>query len=239
MLDLFFHVLEYVGIAVQVVLLYLLLAYFRKYPVILAYSCVNLATTFLEGIIKRTVGLKSSLYGTVFYTDEVAVDLLLFLVVISLTYQAARDNPLAAPLQKFLIGVVAAALILPFVLLNPPYFRARWFNGTSQMLNFGATLMNLALWTVLLGLRRKDPQLLLVSVGVGITVTGASIAYGLRQVLTVSSFWVPNLFLILTNLAGVAIWCWAFRPGVKTVRSTDSSPKAGAGSSSETATTNA
>lgn len=216
MLESVYNILGVVGVVLQLALVALLVPSIRRYPVLFAYSVVYLATTTLEFLVVNTVGRDRSIYSTIYWTDEVLLDLLLFFVVISLVYQAARENPLAAVFHKMLMGVVAAAVILPFVLLNPPYFKAHWFNGTSQMLNFGATLMNLALWTVLIGLRRKDPQLLLVSVGVGIAVTGASVSYGLRQFLARDLYWLPNLFLILTHVAGVAIWSWAFRPGAKT-----------------------
>jgi hypothetical protein len=228
MIESVYNLLEIVGTVLQVALVFLLFSSVRRYPTLFAYSVVYLATTALESVIVHTVGRSRAIYSTVYWTDEVLLDLLLFLVVISLVYQAARDNPMATVLQKFLMGVVAAAMLLPFILLKPPYFRNHWFNGTSQMLNFGATLMNLALWTVLIGLRRKDPQLLMVSVGVGIAVTGASVSYGLRQFLSADNYWIPNLFLILTHVAGVAIWCWAFRPATRT------SP-----SSHETVTSNA
>jgi hypothetical protein len=216
MIESIYSFLEIIGVVLQVLLVVFLFSSFRRYPILFAYSVVYLATTALESTVAHTIGRNRAIYSTVYWTDEVLLDLLLFLVVISLVYQAARDNPMAAIFQKMLMAVVAAAVILPFVLLNPPYFKSHWFNGTSQMLNFGATLMNLALWTVLIGLRRKDPQLLLVSVGVGVAVTGASISYGLRQFLSPDLFWVPNLFLILTHVAGVGVWSWAFRPGTKT-----------------------
>jgi nicotinamide riboside transporter PnuC len=69
--------------------------------------------------------------------------------------------------------------------------------------------MNLGLWGALLANRKRDPQLVAVSIGLGIVVTGAAISYGLRH-LTSDLAILPNVFLMLTQLAGWFIWCRAF-----------------------------
>ena len=118
-------------------------------------------------------------------------------------------------MNRFLIGVVVAALVLPFVLFHPrftPWPLGAWFNSTSELLNFGAALMNLPLWATLIGSRLRDPQFLKVSAGLGVAVTGAALAYGLRHFIPPGAFrWVPNLFLMLSQLAGWLLWCSAFR----------------------------
>ena len=75
-------------------------------------------------------------------------------------------------------------------------------------------MMNLGLWTALIGTKKRDPLLLTVSAGLGVAVTGAAIAYGLRRYRTPRGLpqQLANLFKTLTYLASVAIWCWAFRP---------------------------
>jgi hypothetical protein len=84
-----------------------------------------------------------------------------------------------------------------------------WFHGASQFLNFAAALMNLVLWTALLGTGKRDPQLLTVSAGLGISVTGAAIFYGL---LTIYRSDALGLCYVLAHMACLPIWCWAFRP---------------------------
>jgi hypothetical protein len=81
------------------------------------------------------------------------------------------------------------------------------------MLNFGAAIMNLALWSALLVSRKRDPQLLKVSIGVGVAVAGQAIGFGIRRFIpdqsTVREF--PDLFMALTHVLSVFIWCAAFR----------------------------
>ena len=64
--------------------------------------------------------------------------------------------------------------------------------------------------------------------GVGVSVTGAAIAWGVRQLVRPEVLWAPNLFLILTHLSGVLIWCWAFRPGAQLKRQDESGVPSGA-----------
>jgi hypothetical protein len=106
-----------------------------------------------------------------------------------------------------------AAVVLPFVLYHP-YFTGKWFRHTSQLLSLGAAFMNLLLWTAIVGRKgQRDHQLLMVSAGVGVAVTGLAVGYGLLQFMSSDAVrWLPDLFKALTQVAGNVIWCWAFWP---------------------------
>jgi hypothetical protein len=215
--------LEAVDVALQLVLICLLLrGPFRRYVSLFVYSVAVLLSTALEFVVFHLPHPDRALYRKVYWSDEVVVDLLLFLVVISLTNLALEGNPLRAKTSRILAGIVAAVLILPFVLFNPPLFTSpthwstawgRWFNSTGQMLNFGAAIMNLGLWSALLVSRKRDPQLLKVSIGVGVAVAGQAIGFGIRRFIpdqsTLREF--PDIFMSLTYVLSLIIWCSAFR----------------------------
>jgi hypothetical protein len=158
------------------------------------------------------------LYSRLYWTNDVIVDVLRFLLVIWLTYKATSGGPKRASIGRILTGIVVVALALPFLLfpmfpMGPkPWPEASWFNSTSELLNFGAAIMNLVLWGVLLADRKRDPQLAVVSVGLGVVVTGAAISYGFRHLISAEARFIPNMFLMLTRLAGWTIWCRAFWP---------------------------
>ncbi len=212
-----YHSLIIVSTVVQLVLLiFLLQGPFRKFPVLFIYLVADLASTVVETLADSfyNVGRESPFYLLLFWSDEIALDLLLFLLVIVLTYQATEGSPVRAMTGRLLGGVVLAVLLLPFVLFPRP-FTSPWFNSTSELLNFGGAIMNLFLWTALIGSRRRDQLLLTVSAGLGVVVTGAAISFGLRHLITQRELWIPNMFLLLTHLTGLAIWCWAFRPAAK------------------------
>ena len=156
------------------------------------------------------------LYARLYWTNDVIVDVLRFLLVIWLTYRATSGGPKRTSIGRILSGIVVVALALPFLLfpmfpMGPKAWpEASWFNSTSELLNFGAAIMNLVLWGVLLADRKRDPQLTVVSVGLGVVVTGAAISYGFRHLIPAEARFIPNMFLMLTRLAGWTIWCRAF-----------------------------
>jgi hypothetical protein len=216
-----------IDVALQLVLIFLLLRNPQRRSIALfVYTVAVLITTALEFVATHRAHPDPGLFRRLYWSDEVIVDLLLFLVVISFTNLALEGNPLRAKMSRILAGVVAAALILPFVLFHPPLFSSpthwtpawgRWFNSTGQMLNFGAAIMNLALWSALLTSRRRDSQLLTVTIGVGVAVAGQAIGFGVRHFIsdqsTAREF--PDLFMTMTHVLSVFIWCWAFRSPAK------------------------
>lgn len=186
---------------------------FRRYPLLLVYCCTVLARFGAEGFALSSGGVQSPLYRNVYWTGELVDQSLLFLLVITLTYRAMEGNPLRAGMGKMLGLIAVVAVLLPFVLYHP-YFTGRWFRHTSQLISLGAAFMNLLLWTAIIGKKGRDPQLLMVSAGVGVAVTGLAITYGLLQFMSSETVrWLPDVFKGLTQVAGNAIWCWAFRPG--------------------------
>jgi hypothetical protein len=216
-----FDTLGVLGVILELCLvIFLLFGPYRKYFVLLIYSLTMLATTVVEGTVKRLRPSDTALFRKIYWSDEVIWFLLLFLTVISLTYIALEGSPLRAKAGRVLGGIFIGVLILPFVLLHPPFFTnahqwtAAWFNGTSQILDFGGAIMNLALWSALLASRKRDPQLLMVSAGLGVILTGQAIAFGLRHFIH-DQRWIPDLLHNLSDLSGMLILCYAVRPGLK------------------------
>lgn len=213
-MDLFSSITTAVSLTLQGVLLLFLLRHLsRNYFIVFLYSLAYLVTNLVETVVRRQFGKASPLYARVYWTDEIILDLLLFLMVILLTYQATEGSVLRGPVGKMLLVVVMIAMALPFVFGSRPYFTNRWFDFASQILNFGGAVMNLGLWTALIGSKQKDAQLLAVSAGVGIAVTGQALYYGLR-LLTASPVFlnISEVINATTLIAGFAIWCWAFWP---------------------------
>jgi hypothetical protein len=158
-------------------------------------------------------------YEHLYWTNEVAADLLQFLLVVVLTCKAAPEALDRRRVGRLLAGVAVVAMALPFLLLHPaftPWPTNQWFNSTGEILHFGAAIMNLVLWATLIASRQRDPQLLTVSAGLGVLVTGTAIGYGLRHFIPLGALrTLPNLFVMLSQLGGWTIWCWAFWPAPK------------------------
>jgi hypothetical protein len=215
----------------QVVLLVLLLrGPFRKYTVFTIFVLGAVAADLSEAVAYYRLGWESPGYRTLYWTDEVSLEMLLFLVVIAFTYAALQDNPLRPKAAKVLGVIAVATLALPFAMLHSFYrpkhgfFTSQWFNQASQIWNFGAAIMNLVLWTALLSNRRRDPQLVTLSIGVGIATASAGIAWGARRWLPADDRWPADMFMSLANLASLLLWCWVFRPKAQGHSSSNSPP---------------
>jgi hypothetical protein len=185
---------------------------------LLATAALSIADFFYHGSTQMAGAAQTpanKLYARLYWTNDVLVDLLRFILVIVLLYKATEGATKRAP-KGLLALLVLAMAVLPFVLFHPsfdPWPRGAFFNSTSELMNFGAALMNLMLWAALIASRRRDPQLLMVSTGLGIVVTGTAIAYGIRHFIGQSNFGsIGYFFLNLTQLAGWLIWCRAFWP---------------------------
>jgi hypothetical protein len=185
----------------------------RYFPLFL-YIATYLGSTILEGWVLRTDGPTGDRYFAVYWGGELLLDLLLFFLVISLTFRALEGNPQLPKVARFLLLVLAAALVLPFVIFEARVFTYGWNIRTAQLLNFGAAIMNLALWTSLIMNRRRDPQLLTVSAGLGIAMASAAMTFGVRQLTQSDSIGrvAADYAHRALQIASVLIWCWAFRP---------------------------
>jgi hypothetical protein len=233
-----------IALALLCVLINLILGRFYKYWMVLAYVAWELLATlgftvadaFYHGTSPTTLATMTpaqALYARLYWTNDVIVDLFRFVLVIILIYMAAEGSKRVS--GHLLAGLVIAMLVLPFVLFEPgfkvveiaslhiPFPRSAWSRSTSELLNFGAAIMNLMLWGTLLASKRRDPQILLVSLGLGIVVAGTAFAYGVRHLMGESQFKaVGYLFMNLTQLIGWLIWCRAFWPKPKAKKMVDS-----------------
>ena len=190
---------------------------FRKYLVFSVYILFQILSDIVAASAYYLLGFKSSAYRNLYWTGEVSQELLLFLVVITFTYAALEDSSLRSKAAKALGVIFLVTLALPFTMLSHPtkqhgFFSSQWFNRASQIWNFGAAIMNLVLWTALLSSRRRDPQLVTLSIGVGLATASAAIMWGARQWLAPANRWPVDIFMAVIHLASVLLWCWAFRP---------------------------
>jgi hypothetical protein len=205
-------------VLLQLVLLYLIVrGPFRRYFLIFAYCLAQTVQTVVDGAVLRKFGVSSNEYKVVFWTDAITVDILLFFVVIAVTYQALEGSPLQKKMTRLLMIISGVIVILPFVVLKSRIFYTRWFNGTDQILNFGIAILNLFLWTALLGNKKRDPQLLTVTAGLGARVAATALLLGLRQFTEGGGIGreIADTAARLSIVVGTLIWCWAFRPSTR------------------------
>lgn len=223
-----------VALALVVVLVFLFLGRFRKYWIIGAYvvwellaaAAMTIADLYLHGSESMPHASQTEAnrwYARLYWSTDIVDDLFRLVLVIVLIYLASAGGKRVS--GRLLTGLVVLIMVLPFLLFSPnwrpvavgsvqvPFPGAAWFQSASELLNFGAAIMNLMLWATILASKRRDPQLITVSAGLGIVVAGTAIAYGTRHLLGESQLGaVGFLFMNLAQLFGWIIWCVAFRP---------------------------
>jgi hypothetical protein len=131
---------------------------------------------------------------------------------------ALQGNPQRSKATQAIAIIVVATPVLPFAMLHNHhskmygFFTSKWFSHTIQIWSFGAAIMNLVLWAALLTSRRRDLQLVTLSIGVGIATSSAAIVWGARQWLPQADRWPLDGFMTVAHLATLLVWCWVFRP---------------------------
>ncbi|MEQ1949182.1 MAG: hypothetical protein ABL995_18460 [Bryobacteraceae bacterium] len=209
-MNLVLYGLYVVSVILQVLLIVLLLRNsLRQYRLFLSYCVIQLVLIFSQSFVLYTAGPTSSQYRNVYWSSEVIAYFLLFIMVILMTDRVLQGNPFRPKATKILFVITIVATLLPFVLYGN-YFTSRWYRQTCQLLSLSGAIMNLVLWTGMLTQRRKDAQLMKVSAGLGLGVTGIAIAYGVRPFLPADWHWLTDVFKSVVLTGMLAIWCWAF-----------------------------
>lgn len=207
-----------VEVVLELLLVLLLLrGPFRKYLPFTIYVVAGLVVDVLEASAYYRFGWRSAEYRRLYWTDHMTLDLLLFLVVVAFTYEALRGNPFRAKAGKILAVIVLVGLVIPLTMLNSyrskayGMFSSQWFNHASQVFSFAAAVMNLVLWGALLSNRKRDPQLVTLTIGLGIVTASAAIMFGVRQFVAESNRWPLDNFMYLAYVGALLLWCSAFR----------------------------
>jgi hypothetical protein len=195
---------------------------YRKFPLVFVYSILNFLATVVE--IPSTVAFYRGVAGAArtsadyWWNNEAVFQVLNYLVVMSLIYQATAELRSRRILRISLFaGAILFAGITFFVHYNPTLpLPGLWMTPWTRDLNFCSAILDLALWSLLIGRREKDARVLLLSGGMGVMFTGEAIGGSLREIalkdrshaLALSG----GLIMMLSNLMFLFVWWQAFRP---------------------------
>jgi hypothetical protein len=213
----FWSILGLVGLGLQLLLLRALAGgSWRKYPLVFAYCIVLTIATGVDAYNFLGGGMNSVDYRKFYWINDSVLRSLLYFMVIALTYQAMEGHPKRTLVARLLAG--SAVLIIGYSVWETwtafPHRPGVVFTVLSRNLNFVAALLNMVLWSALVRRPKRDLQLLLISAGLGIEVTGEAVAHSLRTVMgrdQANLVWIPNLLAIATHLMCLAIWWFALR----------------------------
>jgi hypothetical protein len=176
-----------IGIPLQLLIIGTLLrGGYRRFPFLFAYVVADFLTTVVE--IPSAMGYQRGMqwaafaYPAVFWFDVVVMQVLVYAVVMSLIYQATGMLRSRRIVRASLIaGAILFAGISFWIHWNPALNKGSFMTPWTRDLNFCSTILDLALWALLIASRGMDHQLLLLSGGLGVQFTGESIGTSIRQ----------------------------------------------------------
>jgi hypothetical protein len=192
----------------------------RRYPVIFAYLTVSflvnvvqtpLAYTFHRG--NRKIG---DWYQTLKAVGDGATYLLLFGVVVTFLYKLSA--PL--PARRMIRTLTTAAGFLLVVVSFFVHYRGWgalgvWMSYWIRDVYFGAAVLDLVAWGMLVASRNRDARLLLLTGGLGIMFAGEAVAAALRSISipyrSVALFYSGHILGVLANAAFLYTWWQTFR----------------------------
>jgi hypothetical protein len=204
------------GLSLDVLILAVLLrGQWKRYPFVFLYVIGDFLTTVAE--IPFSLHLitpkPNSAFSDLYWIDDPIMQVLVFLLVISLVYRATYQWK---PRRTLLLGLVAGTLLfwgVSFLLhFNASTETGKWMTGWMRDMNFCAVILDLGLWGLLIGAREKEYKLLMVTGALGIQFTGNAIGEALRQLshsILMGKF--TAYFIVFANLACSYIWWRAFR----------------------------
>lgn len=183
----------------------------RKHIAILIYTAILFLTTVSEMIYALDAGgsTLTHQWSVVFWAGEVFRLAALYGVVLSSIARAipeTRRRSTAARLLPLAAGTIWALTFYTQWNANPDL----WMTNADRNLSFFAAVVNLGLWLILIAMRKRDSQILLITGGLGIQMTGAAIGQSLRQMSRMTVL-MGGLIAVLSHFVCLYIWYQALR----------------------------
>lgn len=198
-----------VNLPLQVALLHSLFrGGFRSFPVLLPYSLILFLWTVVN-IAAREGGRLPAAWQSAYWVVDLILDGLLYVLILSLVNRAVRQSRHRTKILRWLILAVALFWLAALLLTSDSRLND-WMTNFTKYVAFGGALLNLALWTVLVGTHHGDRSVLMISGGYGVQSAGEAISQSLR-VLATPSRSLPvviagNLIGVLTHTLCLVIW---------------------------------
>jgi hypothetical protein len=197
---------------------------YKRFPFVFLYTVVDFMTTVLEipPAIAYVRGIRSATtsYTSLYWLDEIILQVLIYAVVIGLVYEATRNLRSRRVLRtSVVIGALLIAGISFLLHHNPNLNTGSWMTPWTRDLNFCSAILDLGLWALLIGSRSRDQQMLLLSGGLGIKFAGESIGDSVRQLAirnrSRSISLTGSIIVVLSNIFFVYVWWQAVRTSNK------------------------
>ena len=189
---------------------------YRKFPAVFAYILAE----FFSTVIEMPLGVEyylthdsaiSARWVWWYWVDEIVLQFLVFVVVMSLIWQATSEARSRRPLRTGIIaGSVLFAGISFFVHFDANVARGIWMTPWARDLNFASAILDMGLWAMLIAKRQHDSRVLTLSGGLGIMFCGEAIGESLRN-MSRSVVVAGDVLMLATNLISLYVWWQTFR----------------------------
>ncbi len=192
---------------------------YRQYPFAFTYSLVLFFTTIMD--TARWSGAER-LVPQEFYQTETLRQVFLFAVVVSFIDRAMEQFLYRQRVRGVLIALALAVAYGSILFHSEGSPVNAYYNQLGDLatrvardLSFTAVVLTLLLWSMLLGRKAVDRQLLLATGGLGLQFTGDAIGQSLRQLALPGRIkWLvitANILIVVAHLMRVYVWWEAFR----------------------------
>ena len=212
-----------IGIPLDILVIQALLGgAWRRYPLVFLYVAASFVTTLVEVPLNTESYLTGStaavaLFAKVYWIDDWLLQFMIFAIVLSLIDRAM----LASPWRRLTrIGLAAGALLFAglslWVHYRPGPKIGLWMTPWTRDLSVCATVLDLALWMILIATLKRDRSLLLISGALGVRFTGdaigAAVAYLSMHNKMAAVALTGSVITMLADLACLYVWWQTFRP---------------------------
>jgi hypothetical protein len=168
----------------------------------------------LQGYVLFRWGADLEHYFPVYWGGEIFLDILMFLVMASLTMRALEGSPMRDKVLRFLGVVFIVIVAVPFIAFEGGMKDTKWNDSTSQLLSFGAAVANVVLWGAMLTKKPRDKQMMIVTIGLGVALASSAATFGMRSFTnpdTLGRTFADYAHRVL-QVGSALILCWAFWP---------------------------
>jgi hypothetical protein len=213
-----------IGIPLQILTIHAMLRKsYAEFPFVFAY----VIGAFLAAVIEAPLSLAyyrnaddksvAYIYAMWYWIDEAVLEVLVFAVVLSLVYYATSKLPSRRLIRTALL---IAAVLFVGITFQITYrvgviHQGLWLTPWFRDVKFGAAVLDLALWAMLLASREKDQRILFLSCGLGIMFAGQAIGESIRSLAIGHELHVVSIIGGLVGLAAEStmmyLWWRVFR----------------------------
>jgi hypothetical protein len=212
-----------IGIPLEIlVIVALLRGGYRRYPIVFLYVIVNFVTTLADIPISTQSLLTHDLAvlrqaARVYWVNEWILQALIFATVLSLIDLAISTSRWRRLMRA---GLAAGALLFAgtsFLIhyLPPPVKYGIWMTPWTRDLSVCATILDLALWMILIASRKSDRRILLISGALGMQFTGEAIGEAIVSLsmphMVEALALTGSVVAVAANLACLYVWWQTFR----------------------------